>query len=753
MSSNSPAPSQDLDYPPVRVDRSLTEANLDTLMMRSVTTPQAEGPGSSLDDSTYELLGESLSGISDDEGHTASIASTDGRTPDNASTFSDDDDYDGMDDTHVQDSIHSSHAELPEQHMPVAGGGDSSILTEVPAHMEGSDSMRQIKLDEQLAQGAEPVLGSKIIKSYWAHESPDVFGRYHCAELQLVVRAALSQHPMPTPDSYRVLYIGMPDKWLEDTIISKIGEALTASPRISKSVVVRGHIEPYNPPIHVWRCKEFRSVVEHGFATHVLAILDDGQQLRYGPKLKSSPEQRPDLVVFCHPTTLSTNQQDFTSASEVFTRENIPHIHIGQIRSHGAGAPAYDFKSLALCVEGRDNANDRYKMKEVLPIDHYAFSQLDPLQLNRHLASMSPHLVAQSNIGNYQVMHGSWLGRTFRTIRKEVGPNRSLLKSMAILLIILIMVPAVLQGIAFTPGLFQHATGVFRGSNISPTAELLTLCDTRPPLTAISTSLPVTHISSPATSELSLTPPQAKLPKRQSKKKDATTWRFEIETTSDKQFVLKPSKASAAIRKKPQLRISVLQGSQPVPIQYNRTIEGEYVVDLIRVYPSSTFNVSIVSYSKPLLQQSFNVCLGHNKTKAELLLDTVKTHLVETKTLLSGMSSSAMEQVLTSIHNLDAVADSCIGDTEGVCKQAARQLQQIQHVARRQSALGARLLKQVPGAAWIGVRHATASVRTSTPMKRARMNALRVRCKVETMAGISEKGDDESWACSKLREL
>jgi hypothetical protein len=38
-------------------------------------------------------------------------------------------------------------------------------------------------------------------------------------------------------------------------------------------------------------------------------------------------------------------------------------------------------------------------------------------------------------------------------------------------------------------------------------------------------------------------------------------------------------------------------------------------------------------------------------------------------------------------------------------------------------------------------------------MQRARMNALRVRCKMEMAAGLSAKevGEEQSWACAKVR--
>lgn len=756
MTSDSPPPPQELNFPPVRVDHSLTKLDLDTLMMRSLATPRAEEPGSSLDDSTYELLGDSQFETSDDEAHTASIASTDDRTPDDASEFSDDDNDDdfGMQDANEQDSSYLPHDESEhDAHTQSAVSGDSSILTEIPSHMEDSDSVRQIKLDEQLVEDSNTIQGSKSVKSYWTHESPEVFGRYDCKEVRLVVRAALSERPMTTPDAYRVLYIGMPDKWLEDTIVAKLGEALTASPCISKSVVVRGQVEPYNPPIHVWRCTEFQPIVENGDATHLLAILDDGQRLRFGPKLKSTNLGRPDLVVFCHPTIPGVEKHEFVKAEKVLRREKIPCINIGQIRSHGEGLSTYDSETLAMCVEGRDAVQDEFQLKEVLPLDHFAFSQLDALQLNRHLASISPHLALQSDKKNDIGMHGSWWRNVYNKISKTIGLRGSLLNTLTLILLSLIVMPAILQGVGYAPGLyrdFMSRSREIEGPSLGESSSLCVSPHTQMILTPSSSIKPIT---TPAHSGLSLTAVRAEALKRRSKKTEAKPWQYEIQGTSDHQFVLKPSEGSIINHKKPQLRISVAQEGNNIPIQFNRTIDGEYIVDLIRDYPLGVFNVSIVSYSKPKLLQSFEIVLGHDKSKLDLLLDLAKARMFDTQLFITNISSIAMHHFKAGFSAVDSVASSLANDTERSRQQATRHLRDVQVVLRRKMQSNQMVLKMAPLAAWVGMWQATAPIRTSTPMIRARNNALRLRCKMEEAAGFSNTAkDQESWACAKLRD-
>jgi hypothetical protein len=757
MASNSEQPPQDLNYPPVRVDQSLTELDLDTLMMRSTPTPKAEEPGSSLDDSTYELLGDSLLDTSDDEAHTASIASTEGPTPDDASEFSDDDDIDddyGTGVGRLQDSMQSSLAGHPGQHsdLQMVTAGEDSTLTEVPTHMEDTDSTKELKLEEQSADTSHVVQGCKTIKNYETDDMPPVLSHYG-KQVKLVARAALSERPMPALDSYTILFIGMPERWLEDNITSRIEAALATSPTLAKSDAVHHQSEPDGPVTRVYRCNEIRTITEGDRPTHVLVILDDGQQLTFGPKLGSNASTRPDLVVFCHPTIFNADKQEFATASEVFRRQEVPYIDLALAPSYGDGAITADHKSLRLCIEGRDDPNADYKLKEVLPLNYYHFSKLEPTQLNRHLALISPHLSLRSSLRNQKTTGRSWFGKTSYAIKKNLGPRWSLLKTLTVVLMSLITVPALLRGAAYAPLLFGNSPTPQPDVQSAISSSHLTICHFGISTTETSTALSVPAVPTPSLSALSLVPPPAKIPRRKYEKKADKLWQFDIETTGSHQFILKPSKSFAASRAKPQLQISILQGSQAVPVQYNRTIGGEYIVDLERQYPFSSFNVSIASYSKPLLRQSFEIVLGHNMSRLDLLLDTAKSNLIETQVYLADMSSYAGEQMREKMANAKAVAQSCVGEVQGPYERALEQLGNVQQVLERQAAISTRMLHQASGATWTSLRQATAPIRASTPMMRARMNALRLRCELEVAAGLSDKnmGGRQSWACSKVQ--
>lgn len=729
-------------------------------MMRSTTRRQPEEPGSSLDDSTYELLGESLLETSDDEAHTESIASTDGPTPDDTSDFSDDDNDYGAGDKSLQDSIHSSHAEISEEHpyLPPTTSAEDSALTEVPAYMDGSDSTWQIRLDEQSTEEPGVMHGSRVIKSLPNDASalPQVLSQYGSAQVRLVVKAVLSQRSIPTPDSYRILYIGMPEKWLEDIITSQIGAALTASPSISKSVMVRGQIEPYGPVIHVYRCKEIHTFAEREKPSHVLVILDDGQQLKFGPGIGSNSSGRPDLVVFCHPTIPSTpdDVQEFASASEVFVGENIPCIDLAQARPYGEGAPTYDSTSLRVCMEGRDDMNADYELKEVLPLDHYTFSQLDPSQLNRHLAFISPHLLSAPDMRHDTRTSRSWIANSFDVFVKKSRRQWHLVKKMLLVMVVFALVPALLQGSTYAPMLFQKSLVSELHSSISSKAPVLSSTITSSALTS-HTVVPFSLAPSErsASRDLTIVPTQEIMPKQQPVKKGEKVGVFDIERTGDHQFVLRPSKEFANSRKKPQLQIQVSRESKAVPARYNRTVSGEYVVDLEQEYTVGTFNVSITTHSKPLLRQVFEITLGRHKSNLAQLFDKAKLNLISTPNHIWDVSTLVTHQIEAGLADLEATAlhwaDRAYGSSEGT----AESIHLAKQLVQRQIAVGTMLLMRVPSASWVGLRQVTAPVRTSSPMMRARLNALRLRCKMEEISGLSSEdvNGKQSWACSKAR--
>ncbi|KAH9866971.1 hypothetical protein IAQ61_007561 [Plenodomus lingam] len=740
----SPDPPQDFKFPPMRVNQSLARLDLDTLIMRSSARP-ADEAGSSLDGSTYDVLGDSLLETSDDEAHTESIASTDGPTPDNASEFSDDDFNYPMGDKDLQDSFHSSQAENADNHMDVLsiGSGQDSTLTERAAGLDRSGSM-WIRLDEQPMQEDGVTQGSEVFIS-----KPDANGELHkvlevygCAQIRMLVKAALAPQYASTPDTYRILYIGKPDKWIEDLITEHIGKALTASPHPSKSVMVRGQIEPYSPIMHRLRCVELHTFAAHEKPSHVLAILEDGQELKLGRGLRSAPDNRPDLVIFCHAASMgNTDARDYAAAGNVFQREGIACINLTTARPYGAGATSFDPRMLRVHVEGSNDGDTEYELKEVLPLDYYTFVHLEPSQLNRHLALMSPNLLSTPHArGESRLLFPRQEKNSITfDFLASIWP---ILKPWLKAILLCTLLPAVFLGIAYGPMFYQMSSNWT--AEVDSSSQAFPLSSTIVQTIPTSSSLPVASVSTakPLSTGPSAIPSPAKSAKKPSakQKKPSKDHSFHILGMGDHQFILAPKGSFKASKNKPQIQINVSRENQPIAIRYNRTINGDYIVDLESEYPKSNFTVKIATYSKPLLRQSFEITLGHNKSRLQQVLGTAMNNL-------QGLSSSAVQQMQAQLARLEAANTPK--------EQVAAYIQDARQAVQAQVSTGTERLKQAQGAAWTGLRQATAPVRTSPTVLKARKNALRLRCKLETATGLRVKGskDAESWACAKVRDM
>ncbi|KAF2628470.1 hypothetical protein BU25DRAFT_410037 [Macroventuria anomochaeta] len=752
MPSSNPKATPELRYPPVQADRSLTSLDLDTLMMKSTTRRLPEQPGSSLDDTTYEILTDSLIETSDDEAHTESIASTsDAPTPDDVSAFSDDDDFEN-DDRALDRSIQSMHAAATDNDLetPLATDGEDSMLTMVPDHMDGSGGSSMLQLDEEPAENAEASLGTTVIKAFPTQTEglPPVLESYGQTQVRVVVKAALSPRYIPTPESYKILYVGLPEKWVQDSITVHVHAALAASPSNTRSVMVRGQMEPLGPVIHAHRCAHFEIHNPDATLPNILVRMDDGMRLR----IDGRKAPRFDLVIFCHTQKResATDTQTYDPLRTALRQHQIPMIELSEIKPYGAGAHTYDMRSLAACLEGRNDDNADFELLEVLPLDAFTFCELEPFQVNRHLALISPHLVP-SVVEVAPKTRLSAMADTIRGIGKQLRTGAPATTKVLLLSIALTaMLSAFVLSPVYMPLVQQKST------DIAADPSTLSVVPVSSPLItpAAASSSSIASVPSPSSFSLSVPKgltvvhPQAEQPKpKQEKKnkKDEKLNGFDIQTAGEKQFILTPSKGLASSRKKPQLQIQVFRNTTLIPVRYVRTITGEYFVDLKDEYPFGIFNVSIASYSKPLLRQSFEVNLGHNKTWFDQMLGTTTNKIIDAQSLFTDISVLAMEQ-------LQAKVKDIAGPMVSQWIEEGRQLEQAAYRSTKDGLdSGAEFIKHVPEATWMGLRKATAPVRLSETMWKARVNALRVRCNAETVVGrlLKLSNEQPSRACSE----
>ncbi|KAF2689121.1 hypothetical protein K458DRAFT_413423, partial [Lentithecium fluviatile CBS 122367] len=225
---------------------------------------------------------------------------------------------------------------------------------------------------------------------------------------------------------------------------------------------------------------------------------------------------------------------------------------------------------------------------------------------------------------------------------------------------------------------------------------------------------------------------------------------YEIQATGEHQFVLSPSKDFGR-KRKPQLQIQVSKDSKAVPIQYFRTIQGAYVVDLEQEYPIGSFNVSIATHTKPLMQQSFAITMGH-KSRLAWVVDAVKSDIVTAQQGLRNLTSSLSTRVKAELAGLENGTGDWKKKVHQTTREAADHLQEAKKEAKRQIAAGKAFLRDVSAGTWMGLREVTAPVRTSPTTLKARNNAFRIRCSFEQAVGLSsrDRPGKKTRSCKKI---
>jgi hypothetical protein len=799
MTSSSPNSSKDLDYcyPPVQVNRSLADLDLDTLMMRSNTTLRLpEEVSSNLEESSYEVWGSSVYETSDDEGNTESVASTDGQTPDDISSLSEDDD---SDDEYMREATHIHRpAVQPTNHetdrQPIAGPEDSVVISTSETQKEEADYNT---LYEVTSKSGKHVDAYGYVGAYNETTSmPEILKLYGCPEIRFSMKMALSTRHLPEYRSFRLLYIGEFDEWAVNDVVSPhIGAALNATPTSSRFNVVQGselgtptssrvQLERSGPELVVDHCTSPKLLTGPKGTSRVSIALNDGTTLELGPGISVRHKSLPDLVIFCH----SENQEAAESSSQVekfntiraaLYRQRIPSLDIARVSPHGSCPKAFTFnaESLRVCVEGRHDHDESFETQATLPIDVYTFCNIDPSQLNRHLAYIKNEAFGAGEMDNKV---GRWeflnLSPKFKGIRSYVRSEEMWARRNSWLPILTLLATVMLYYAlsAFVPGHLPAIQEVVTNNTVSPTVPLSTADASRIAISSTSSLMSSTPIVRPTPKDLSVVVPEKKVSK---------SWRdypllpkqdpigsFEIEATGDHQFTLRPSKELATSTHKDVFRVQVSRDSEAVPVTFSRSADGLYVVDLEQEYSVGMFNVSVVARRRPLLQFTFDIKLGSEKSRLKSLADGVEKlsqdirhDLAVAQTNLKNLSSHLSKGLYTGLIRIPESAVALFDQTQywkpqhrGSSQSIADHLREAKQATGRQLDVGSKVTKEVSNTlqkqwklcaskATNAVQEVKADMwtksrpfRTSPQLRRARNNALSLRDMARKKLGMAK---------------
>lgn len=805
MNSNSPEAlsSQEVtyDYPQTKVNRSLASLDLNTLIMRSNTRRALDEAQSSLADSSYELLSRSVYETSDDEGHTESLASTDIQTPDDLSSIADSDGFEEDDDDYMEDgSQHLAHPPVEPAYQPLAAqdtvSPEDSMMTSMADTQRGGPSY--LKLEEVVSSEDDGVveLRGTITEFSDASGLPSVLQGYGCPELRLSVKMTLSRHFMPISRSFRLLYIGEFPDWAVNLVNNHIGAALNATPSSTRYNIVQDYdlpgsassskvqLERSGSELVVDHCNTPKIISSANGPPQVIVTLDDGSELTFGPGKVIRPRAAPlpDLVIFGHATIQSESDSMETATSfrivrQVLQQHQISSTDIAVVRPYTGEAYTFDPHSLQLCIEGRSKKDHRFQTQKTLPIDVYAFCAIDPSQLNRHLAYLNDRSMV-TKLATVKTKRGDWSVRNILASLPKTASSSSSSSSpwwlrhrswLAVITTITMMVVAMIAQPALKP-LFSagsHQIDVHAVTSISlcrstPSTSLVT--PTSEPF--ISTVLPTLTGPKGLTTMHAEEKPQGSWRDRSASSKEDNAGSFEIEVTGDHQFMLRLSKQLVSGKRKVHPQVQVQRNLEAVPVRVARSSDDTYTIDIEQEYPVGNFNVSVVARRKPLLQQSFEVKLGSNKStlsSLSRLAQNVKHELAIAQSSVKSVSAQVSKSLSSGVAKIEDQTQYWGRQFHDSTQTVAQHLQGARKKAARQLSIGSRVTKDVSKNLqdnWqtcasraskvveevrSDVWQRTRPWRTSPHVLRARKRALQLRCQMERKLG-------KEATCERLKD-
>jgi hypothetical protein len=786
--------------------------------MRSNTKRQEAA--SSLEASSYELLNDD-SVDSEDGGRTESLASIDGNTPDDMSSIADTEESD-------DDSFIFENAEPRSHHM-------ASSATPRFGYTSNTDPDTSSLATTRADARSQPPLTLDFVESEWRSEEddvpstylyqtiqglanmPDLIQQYGSPEIRITFKQSLSKTYMPPKRPFRILFAGEPTDWMREEAVKKIASALAAGrgsisdsssssqQSSSRFSVIRVPTESgYSTKVQLIDSTDIELIVTQcvgasrhgtGFAAITTLNLNDAPDLEFAAcnfDKGSWLGTIPDIAIFCHPDApayqLSHSLEELGQhrlIRDALDSQGIPILDISTVVPFRQCPESYTYgsKSLRLCVEGRDAGEIEFRVLETLPINITSFLDLNPGQLNRHLAhiihsgsgelSTANALASQKGSAASQGKPGlssavrDWLSNVEIPNRSEWADRINNMTTRAwhsrgslfvAVVVTFSMFAAMLgQKAAIYESLYtkQAVQDAVSSSSISSFAASIPSLWSQAPVTG-PTQVPVTAIQTPeshSSNKISTSRVEKSLGLPFTKDlspKFNDSGEFKIHIIGERHLVLTPPRQFLKLRKPPALFVRVARAGCPVPSSVSKLNQGVFAVELERQHATGTLNVTIWTKSKPVVNQNFTIRFGSPWLKlsawaysAGKLSKSVQDDVALAQTSLKAVSSSLAAGLRNGKETVEHGTASIIRQTTSWTKKAKRgsqsvaeHLQEAQREAAQQVALGVRTSKelsqrlqrrltagvQVPGKLW----RATRPMRASKSVLKARRNSQRL---------------------------
>lgn len=700
-------------FPTLTVNDKVADLASSSLSMRSKPNRNSSEVGSSLEESTYEFLGDSVVLTSDDDdGQTESLESNDGDTPDDVTSLPDTDDpRDGSacDSTTNQGRYDKSASALRRTDTDELNGMDSGVTIKADMRLKDTGIDGTVVFEEPKATGdQDETTVTHLLYHCEEPQMPDALRAYEWPRIDIIVRQTMSKQPLVLGRPYRILYVG--EHAFLTAIIPKIASALAAgfdsdidnhrgSSRYNVIPVSGFGGDHLTPDVEVIESSGIDLIVDEctymtarpsyvrtGMCDLALklnnketALISNGQfKITAG---SSSSEKVPDLAVFFHTSPQSETArrttlkgQDWGPAHRSILRScNIPILDISEELLFCRRPTSYEYiqGSLHVSVERRDLEDFEFNpwVLDRLPVDLLTFSEMDPLQLNRYLACLVPHrqksivqrmmcwsrdnlLPKVKTVAQNTSHRYSTRGTAYKEFRARLSrlPVQRWQVTALVGGLILLVISTMLAPYLRTSQPIGQALTPYHNSATRVNSTKSVFSSLRTPKTS-DTGKAITKPSLEKSLGQPLTYPLSP------EANDSPD--FKISSVRANVISLVPPKRFTNTRKPPELFARVMRGDEPVTTQLNKSINGMYLITMEQDQTHGKLNLTIWTKTKPVVSQSFNIALGNRYLKpytwskaADKVSDTIRSDVAIAQADLRKMSfqvSAGMHQTFNQI--------------------------------------------------------------------------------------------------------
>ncbi|KAI9768212.1 MAG: hypothetical protein M1840_005042 [Geoglossum simile] len=625
---------------------------------------------SSLGDSAYEILTDSVVLTSDDEDrddNTDSVASLDEHGTDDVASLAD---------TEASEET-ASTSSRSDSHLEIHGIPEFSGLDQETHYREASASGATLRGEERSStppiEFEEPAfLGEQVsvthtVCNFSEQQTTEILKRVRITDpptrLAATVRQTMAKQGLAIDEPFRVLYVGNP--MAKGDIISKIGSSLavpmagTGHRRSSRFnvVPVSSFGGSSSPEVELIDSFGLELVVDE--CTHAKTTKVDGRPDTLTLNLNNSFWYRsrcddsgfhlesptywklPHLAVFfCSDSDSISMRQTRLYARSFMARHAVPSIFISQNPLYGRSVENYalDTRSIHMCLESRSATLLGNRVLKRLPIDLSTFLNIDARQMNRNLACLTGLHAGRDALQPFDSEQTSPpQGVVPEDAKASPYPYR------------------IAQGLAFLRE--QKSRGFWAtGLVISFFAlALATATFSSNPYASVQSSWrsrsrgPENYIqvvstpASSATVATSVTTPSGMLPPQPHDANAAPSLetdrpmsnsvaspsldfagilfnqpltavndsdKFKLHIIGDSHMILRPPRRFTLLKKPPKIFVRVTRNNRVVDVRLSKLFEGAYTLKLEREDAYGTMNVSVWTKSKPTMEQIFELDFG-----------------------------------------------------------------------------------------------------------------------------------------------